>query len=500
MMSYVLGVDLGTSSLKGILINKNGGVVSEESESYGVISEQAGYSEQNPQEWINAFNKVILKIIKRMPEVQNKLEAISISGQMHSLVLVDEKGESLRNSILWNDVRTTKECEIIKNSFGEQVLDITKNRPLEGFTLPKILWVQNNEPEIWNKVHKILLPKDYLRYYLTNTFEMDYSDAAGTLLLDLQSLEWSKEILEKFNISKDLMPRLVESTEVTGKLNERLRKKFNFSNKVSIVAGGADNACAALGAGVTKSDVGLSSIGTSGVFLAPEKESTVSYEGDLHFFNHVIPNKYYSMGVTLAAGKSLDWFKHNFAPNTSYEELIADTDEVSIGSEGLIFTPYISGERTPYFDSKIRGSFLGIDSRHMLNHFTRSVLEGITFSLKDSLKLHQSKGSKEFTSIISVGGGAKSSIWLQMQADIFNIPVYTLETEQGPGYGAAMLAAVGGGWYTPLGECAENFIKYKDEYLPIEENVNKYQAVYEIYEQIYGETKNISHKILESIN
>lgn len=435
-----------------------------------------------------------------MPEVQNKLEAISISGQMHSLVLVDENDKPLRNAILWNDVRTTEECQTIINAYGDQVLDITKNIPLEGFTLPKILWVQENEPEIWKKVHKILLPKDYLRYYLTNTFEMDYSDAAGTLLLDLQSLEWSEDILKKFNISRDVIPRLVESTEVTGELNEQLSKKFKFSNKVSIVAGGADNACAALGAGVTKNDIGLCSIGTSGVFLAPENESTVSYHGDLHYFNHVILEKYYSMGVTLAAGKSLDWFKDNFAGNMNYEELIAGIDEISIGSEGLTFTPYINGERTPHFDSRIRGSFLGIDSRHTLKHFTRSVIEGITFSLKDSLKLHQSKGSKEFTSIISVGGGAKSNIWLQIQADIFDIPVYTLETEQGPGYGAAMLAAVGCGWYNTLEECAENFISYNDEYLPNEKNVKEYQPVYEIYQQIYEDIKSISYKTSEIID
>lgn len=498
-MSYVLGIDLGTSSLKGILISRDGKVVAEESEAYGVISSQSGYSEQNPDDWITAFNKVIFKLINNTSDIKDKLEAISISGQMHSLVLVDKNGMPLRNAILWNDVRTSEECKSIINSFGKQILDITKNRPLEGFTLPKILWVQNNEPEIWEKVHKILLPKDYLRYYLTGSFEMDYSDAAGTLLLDLETKKWSYDILEKFHIPVDYMPRLVESADIIGKLNKQLKNKFKFSNEIDIAAGGADNACAALGAGVTQSNIGLCSIGTSGVFLSVENEETGTYEGDLHYFNHVVPGKYYSMGVTLAAGKSLDWFKSNFAPNIRFEELLADIDEISIGSEGLLFTPYINGERTPHFDGKIRGSFLGMDARHTRKHFTRSVMEGITFSLRDSLHLLQTKGNKKFASIISVGGGAKSSIWLQMQADIFNIPVRTLETEQGPGYGAAMLAAVGCGWYETLEQCAKDFIVYKDVYYPIRENVSKYNDFYKIYQQIYGSIKNISHKISDNI-
>ena len=498
IMSYVLGIDLGTSSLKGILINKDGKVIFEESETYEVVSKQVGYNEQNPEVWIRAFDNVFQKILNEISDDKNKIEGISIAGQMHSLVLIDENGRPLRNSILWNDVRTSKECEEIKNNFGKEVLNVTKNIPLEGFTLPKILWIQNNEPEIWNKVHKILLPKDYLRYYLTGTVETDYSDAAGTLLLDVHSKKWSNKILKKFNIPIEYLPSLVESSEITGYLNNKLMDKFNLNHRIAIIAGGADNACAALGSGVTQKDVGLCSIGTSGVFLAAETENTINYNGVLHFFNHVIPNKYYSMGVTLAAGKSLDWFKNTFAPEQDYDELLSKINDINIGSEGLLFGPYIDGERTPHFDSEIRGSFLGITSQHTLKHFTRSVIEGITFSLKDSLSLHQTKGKKNFTSIISVGGGAKNKAWLQIQADIFNTPVYTLNTEQGPSYGAAMLAAVGCGWYENLEACAKDFIIYKDKYLPNKDNVSRYNESYKNYQKIYDSTKCISREILNN--
>ena len=338
------------------------------------------------------------------------------------------------------------------------------------------------------KTRHILLPKDYLRWWLTGILAVDFSDAAGTLLLDLKHKQWSKAVLEHFEIPETIMPLLVRSSEATGKLREAVKQEFGFKNDVLTFAGGADNACAALGAGILKHDVGMVSIGTSGVFLRAQPKF-VDHQGKLHFFAHAVDDHYYSMGVTLAAGHSLNWFRDTFAPDKSFAELLANVGKITVGAEGLLFTPYLVGERTPYCDSQIRGSFIGIDARHTLDHFARAVLEGITFSLKDSQALLDPK--RELKRLVSVGGGAKNAVWLQMQADIFNMPVTTLEVEQGPGLGAAMLTATGLGWYADLAECVDNFVAYGNTIMPIAENVDKYQRIYDIYQKIYPQTRGL---------
>lgn len=494
-MSYVLGLDLGTSSLKGLLMNKQGEVVAESASDYPILIPEIGYSEQNPFDWLEAAKEVIEDLIDKKPDMKERLEGISFSGQMHSLVLLGDDNEVLRSSILWNDVRTTKECERIMNEFGDELEDITKNIALEGFTLPKILWVQKHEPDIWTKTAHLMLPKDYLGFWLTNEYHMDFSDAAGTLLLDARKRAWSKEILTKFNISEKILPTLIASTGQIGVMKEELCQRFGFINEVKIFAGGADNACAAIGAGILKNGVGMSSIGTSGVFLAFEDEEIKDYDGKLHFFSHALPNANYSMGVTLAAGNSLNWFKEAFAKELSFQELLLEVDTVSVGSDDLLFAPYIVGERTPYSDAKIRGSFIGIDARHELKHFARAVLEGITFSLKDSQIIMETVANKRFEKIVSVGGGAKNKEWVQMQADIFNAPIVCLSVEQGPGLGAAMLAAVGCGWFKDLNACAQKFVSYQKEVLPIKENVRKYEKLYKVYQEIYPATKEICHQL-----
>ncbi len=494
-MSYVLGIDLGTSSLKGLLFDKNGKLISQASRDYPLLHPQQGYSEQNPDEWFRACKEVILEIAKKVPECKKGLKGLAISGQMHGLVLLDEDKNVLRPAILWNDTRTTKQCEQITEDSGDDLIGITKNKALEGFTLPKILWVQENEPDIWDKVRHIMLPKDYLGYCLTGKLFTDKSDAAGTLLFDVANGSWSKEILEKYNIPREYLPEVYDSTDVVGQLTNELIKQFNFESEVIIAAGGADNACAAVGAGILDDETAMVSIGTSGVFLAYETDAHDRYHGQLHLFNHGEKDAYYSMGVTLAAGHSLNWFKQTFAPDTSFEDLLSNIDAIEIGSEGLLFTPYIVGERTPYADSQIRGSFIGIDTRHTMKHFTRSVLEGITFSLKDSQELMEQIAGKKFSRIVSVGGGAKNKDWLQIQADIFNAEIVTLKSEQGPGQGAAMMAAVGVGYYPSLENALHRFIDYSNLVQPIEENVHQYQKVYARYKKIYPYTKEIIRQV-----
>lgn len=490
-MGYVLGIDLGTSSLKGLLMNKSGEVVAFAGYDYPLLHPKKGYSEQNPEEWVKACENVFKALSEKVEDFKAELEGIAISGQMHGLVTLDVEDKVVRPAILWNDTRTTKQCTEIMEGFGDRLITITKNKALEGFTLPKILWMQEEERELWVKVAHIMLPKDYLIFRLTGEFATDYSDAAGTLLLDIAAKKWSDEILVKYDIDGKILPKLYNSIDCVGKIKAEYQKDFGFEKEVKVMGGGADNACAAVGSGIVSNGIGMVSIGTSGVFLSYEDEAHSNYSGRLHLFNHGIPDAYYSMGVTLAAGHSLNWFKETFAPKESFEELLSDIDKISAGSDGLLFAPYIVGERTPYADSKVRGSFTRIDTTHTRAHFARAVLEGITFSLRDSMELMSELTAKKFDKILSVGGGSKNKDWLQMQADIFDTEIITLTTEQGPGLGAAMMAAVGTGWFVDLKKCAKTFVHYKSGISSVKENVLKYNEAYESYKKVYGATKDL---------
>lgn len=495
-MSYVLGLDLGTGSIKGLLLNEAGELIATATKDYPLSTPQPGFSEQDPHDWLAGARSVLRDLGKKVADLQENLAGISFSGQMHSLVLLDADQEVIRPAILWNDVRTTKQCQEIMKKAGEKVLAETKNIALEGFTLPKLLWVQENEPENFAKAQTFVLPKDYLGYWFTGNLQMEYSDAAGTLLLDVTKRTWDLELAELFDLPADIFPPLVESQGFIGTVREELAQELGISAAVKVFAGGADNACAALGAGIVSENIGLASIGTSGVFLAYEGEKEQNYGGKLHYFNHVLPKSYYSMGVTLAAGQSLTWFKQTMAPTESFDEFLAGVAEIPVGSLGLLFTPYIMGERTPHIDSQIRASFIGVDARHTRAHFNRAVLEGITYSLKDAQNLMTQAG-KKFNQVVSVGGGAKNPTWLQMQADIFDCEIVTLQVEQGPGLGAAMLAALGLGWFATPQACVATFVSYGKTYQPISENVKRYQDYYGLYQKVYGATKELSHALLK---
>lgn len=499
-MKYIIGVDLGTSAVKILLVNQHGKVAKEVSRSYPLIQEKVGYSEQVPNQWVEQTVSGLSELLTGFKGSPEDIEGISFSGQMHGLVLLDENNEVLRNAILWNDTRTTKECEEIYEKVGkDRLLEITKNPALEGFTLPKILWVKNHEPDIFEKVKTFVLPKDYVRYKLTGQLHMDYSDAAGTLLLDMAEKSWSKEICNYLGIDLEICPPLIDSHDNVGGFTEAIIEATGLSVRTRVFAGGADNACGAIGSGILEDGKTLASTGTSGVVLSYEANSDKDFDGKVHYFNHAAPDVYYTMGVTLAAGYSLSWFKDNFAKDISFELLLKDVDTVPVGSNGLIFTPYIVGERTPHVDANIRGSFIGIDASHERKHFTRAVLEGITFSLNESIEIFRRNG-KNIDTVISIGGGAKNESWLQMQADIFNARIVKLQSEQGPGMGAAMLAAYGCGWFDSLKDCAAEFLKEDMVYQPIQENVGKYKGLFEIYKEIYGKTRELNKKLMNYRN
>ena len=490
-------MDLGTSAVKILLVDRSGHVVSEVSKSYPLIQEKVGYSEQNPDDWVEQTVAGLKELVEEFQGKPEEIEGLSFSGQMHGLVLLDEDHKVLRNAILWNDTRTTEQCKRIYDVVGkEKLLQITKNPALEGFTLPKILWVKEHEPEVFEKVNAFVLPKDYVRYRLAGKLQMEYSDAAGTLLFDMNTNKWSKEICELLEINPDICPPLVAPYDEIGTITPEIAPRTGLKESMRVFAGGADNAGGAIGAGILEDGKTLCSIGTSGVVLSYEARSDKDFQGQVHYFNHGAPNAYYTMGVTLAAGYSLSWFKKTFAKDESYDELLKNIGSVPVGSRGLLFTPYLVGERTPHADANIRSSFIGIDSIHTRDDFARAVLEGITFSLNETIAIFR-ENDKNIDTIISIGGGAKNEDWLQLQADIFDAKIIKLKSEQGPGMGAAMLAAFGCGWFQSLKECADEFLKEEKVFTPNKENVEKYRELFDIYKKVYYQTYEINRDLVK---
>lgn len=493
-MKYVIGIDLGTSAVKALLVSEDGSVRAEASREYPLYQEKSGWSEQEPEDWVRGTTEALGELLRKSGIPSEAVEGISFSGQMHGLVLLDGQNKPLRRAILWNDTRTTAQCRQIERELGPLLLGVTRNPALEGFTLPKILWVREHEPRVFAQARRFLLPKDYVRYRLTGEIHMDLSDAAGTLMLDVAKREWSREVLRTFDLPPDFCPPLAEAGAFTGTLNAEAAKATGLSPKTRVFAGGADNACGALGAGILAPGLTLCSVGTSGVVLTYENDPEADYQGKVHFFNHAKPGSFYAMGVTLAAGYSLSWFRRTFAAGESYDKLLAGMGEIPAGSNGLLFTPYLSGERTPHADSVIRASFIGVDGSHTRDHFARAVIEGITFSLNESVRLFRDAGKKVDT-VVSIGGGAKNPLWLQMQADVFEAEVVSLDNEQGPGLGAAMLAATGCGWYGDLASCAERFVRRKTSYQPDAGRAARYRELFDIYRQVYEQTRNMNEAL-----
>lgn len=494
-MSYVIGVDLGTSAVKLLLVDQAGEVALEVSKEYPLLHEQAGYSEQRPDDWVEQTLAGLKEIVATFSGDTGQIEGISFSGQMHGLVLLDEAQKPLRPAILWNDTRTTAECKAIYEKLGvENVHKLTKNPVLEGFTLTKLLWVQAHEPELYARASLFMLPKDYVRLKLTGEVHTDFSDAAGTLLLDIEKKQWNEEMCKSFQIKPSMCPPLVEAQAEVGTLTSEIAAETGLPASVRVFAGGADNACGAIGAGILEEGKTLVSIGTSGVVLSYEASGSKDFAGKVHYFNHGAPGVFYTMGVTLAAGHSLSWFRQAFSEEKPFVELLKGIGNIPPGSGGLLFTPYLTGERTPHVDAAIRASFIGIDARHTEVHFVRAVLEGITFSLRESLEIFRSQG-KEITEVVSIGGAVKSKQWLQMQADILNVDIAKLAGDQGPGMGAAMLAAVGCGWFKSLRDCAASFLKQEAIYHPNPDHVHQYNQLFALYRDVYPATAKLSQKL-----
>lgn len=480
-MRFFLGVDLGTSSLKIILGNEVGKLLGSTSSSFSIFSPQEGYSEEKPVEWVAAFENALKDLIYNFPEIKDAELVIGFSGQMHTLVLIDKVGEVLRPAILWNDSRTTEEVEILQNRIGQHLLEVEKNIPLEGFTLPKILWVQKHQPELWAKTWKFLLPKDYLIYYLTGKTLTEPSDATGTIMLDIEKQCWDVELLKELSIPLDKCPEICPSTKIFGEMKPELKAYFGLTGTVEMVMGGADNACGAFGNISNPETQGLISVGTSGVVLAYETENNTDNLGKYHYFTSVLNDTNYKMGVTLAAGYSLDWIKRLLGSEDSFVTFTKYAEESPIGSLGVTYLPYLFGERSPYFDASLSGVLFGLKAHHQQSDIIRAVMEGIAFSLRnvyENMGIEKNKIEK----FRITGGVVKNPFWLQMFADIFNTEIEVLSFDEGPAYGA-LLCAVMGTEDSSLLKSWRRANKVKSVYKPTEQS-KFYNGAYKRFLQV----------------
>jgi len=490
-MGYLLGLDIGTSGVKALLISIEGKIISSKTVAYTLATPHSGWAEQSPDDWWEATLKVIRETISDHPIASNQIKGISLSGQMHSSVFLDEKMKVIRPAILWSDTRTSGQCQEIYAKAGglAKLIHYVSNPALEGFTAPKILWLKENEPDNYKKVKHVLLPKDYIRYRLTGELFTEVSDAAGTLLFDVIKKRWSTDLLKKLEINRDFLPPVLNSFDLAGKITKSIADRTGLHSGNPVVAGGADNACGAVGSGITEAGRVMVSIGSSGVVLAQTNNPQADQKGRIHLFNHACPDSWYMMGVMLSAGMSYEWLqKKLFNRSLDYNKLDRLAEEIAPGSEGLIFLPYLYGERTPHNDANARGVYFGISGKHDQRHFIRSVLEGVAFALKDSLELMKDKSVK-IKEIRMIGGGAKSRIWQQILADILNEKINLLNVEEGPAFGAALIAGVGVGLYKSFTEAGNKLIKIERTILPVIQNTERYHKHYQLYKKLYYSLK-----------
>lgn len=485
----LIGLDIGTGGTKGVLISPEGEVVAKATASYPLHTPKPGWAEQDPHDWWRAAVQVLQELAQKAQERGQHVAGLGLTGQMHGAVFLDARGEVIRPAILWNDARTGAECREIEGRVGrDRLIKIAGNPALAGFQAPKILWLRNHEPENFARVCKVLLPKDYVRLQLTGEHATDASDAAGTLLLDLECRDWSDKLLGILEIPRKWLPQVYEGPQVTGELTLEVARLTKLPARTPVVAGGGDNAASAVGVGVVEEGTGLLSLGTSGVVFVHSDELRVDPSGAIHGFCHAVPGKYHLMGVVLSAGGALQWARELLAPEVPYEHLLEEAAHVPPGSEGLLFLPYLTGERTPHMDPDARGAWVGFSLAHRRGHLVRSVLEGVAFALRDSLIRVQALGA-EVDELRAVGGGMKGALWRQIVAAALNTPLRRLAVEEGAAYGAALLAGVGAGLYKDVQEAVKCAVHLLGQELPDPELSSLYAQLYKRYVQLYPALK-----------
>jgi len=486
---YYIGVDLGTSALKLVMMKGNGELVKTVSKEYPLYFPRSGWSEQNPTDWFLAVKEGLKELAACADE---KIAGISFGGQMHGLVILDKDDNVLRPAILWNDGRSTEETDYLNNVIGKEKLSkLTANIAFAGFTAPKILWVKNNEPEIFSKISKIMLPKDYISYMLSGNFSTDYSDASGMLLLDVKNKKWSKEMIDICSISEDMLPKLYESYEPVGDIKPELAKELGLNEGIKIVAGAGDNAAAAIGTATVGEGACNISLGTSGTVFISSKNFGVDNFNALHSFAHADGN-YHLMGCMLSAASCNKWWMEEILKTKDFAKEQNNID--NLGENKVFFLPYLMGERSPHNDPDAAGTFIGMRMDTKREDMTLAVFEGVTFALRDSLEVARSLGIKIEKTMIC-GGGAKSPLWKRLVANILNVEVDVPMSEEGPGFGAAILAAVGCGEYESVEKAAKSIIKIKEKIKPEADLVVKYEEKYQKFKRIYPALKDVFKEI-----
>ncbi len=505
-MAYFIGLDIGTSAAKALLCDQDGNILAMAQQEYPLYIPQPLWSEQNPADWWQGSIKALQQLLAKSAVIPSQVVGIGLTGQMHGSVFLDKEGKVIRPALLWNDQRTATECEQITALVGnDRLIEITGNPALTGFQAPKILWLRNHEPKHYERLAKILLPKDYIRLMLTGAFATDCSDAAGTLLLDLQKRDWSAELLQLLDLPREWFPTVYEGSQITGHLSPAVAKTLGLPAGIPVVAGGGDNAAAAVGTGIVRSGLVSSSIGTSGVVFAHSDAIRLDPEGRLHTFCHAVPGKNHLMAVTLSAGNSLRWLRDLFHSSASqqgrseeislsYDAMTAMAAQVSAGAEGLVFLPYLNGERTPYLDPFATGAFVGLTARHTPAHLMRAVMEGVTFSLRDGIEIMHAL-QVPIDQVRAIGGGGKSPFWCQLQADIFGCEVLNLAVEEGPAYGAALLAIAAGQDAEGVTRVSEACVQTTNSYCPQAATVERYNQLYSIYRELYPAMRKSMHKL-----
>ncbi|HEU4982637.1 MAG TPA: xylulokinase [Acidobacteriaceae bacterium] len=484
-----LGLDIGTGGTRAVLVNAQGKLVAAASAEHAPFrSPQPGWAEQDPEDWWRAAKQAIREVVAVSGA---KVEAVGLTGQMHGAVMLDASGDVLRPSLIWCDQRTDAECEWLHDAIGrERLIELTANPALPNFTLTKLLWVRNHEPEIFGKIAHVLCPKDYVRYRLSGAYAMDVQEASGTLLLDVAHRRWSGEVARAAGIPEAWLPRLYESPEVCAEISAEAAELTGLVAGTPVVAGAGDQGAGAVGMGILEPGSVSATIGTSGVVFAATAAPTRDPLGRLHTFCHAVPGRWHVMGVTQAAGLSLRWLRDVIAPGRDYDALTAEAAEVPAGSDGLLWTPYLLGERTPHLDSQARAAFVGLTAGHTRGHLVRAVLEGVAYSLKDTFSLFAELGIP-VKGVRLGGGGARGVLWREIQAAIYGYRSDVLVAEEGAAFGAALLAGVGAKGWANLEEACAASINVAQQIEPEAAAVARYAEGYKAYRKIYPALKGI---------
>ncbi len=486
----LLGIDVGTGGSRAVLIDSSGRiVVSATVEHEPFASPQTGWAEQDPRDWWRASAAAIRAVFSSDNVRAEELKAVGLSGQMHGAVLLDKSDNVLRPSIIWCDQRSDAQCEKLTNEIGaERLIELTCNPALTGFTLPKMLWVRDLEPEIWQQVRSVLLPKDYVRFKLTGDKATDVADASGTLLLNVAGRKWSDEMLAAANISASLLPRVYESQEITGSVSQAAAAETGLIAGTPVVAGAGDQAGGAVGVGIVRPGAVSATIGTSGVVFAATNKPSLDPHGRVHTFCHAVPGRWHVMGVTQGAGLSLRWFRDQFGVVSGngdpYESLTAEAARVPPGADNLLWAPYLMGERTPHLDPNARAALVGLTASHTRAHIVRAILEGVVFSLRDSFEIFKEM-NVPVESIRLGGGGARSQLWRQIQADIYGHEVEMVEAEEGAAYGVALLAGVSAGVWPSVDAACDAVVRTRDRVKPDANAVEVLDRQYKSYRALY---------------